>query len=103
MAARMDWTDAQTMRSDTRTFRQRCWSQIVRRDDLTTRGLPDRRENTLVDVAVQRARELRPTIPSHGMDAEALQALYTDGIISKDAHGLVAPVHDVIEDWAVIH
>ena len=103
MAARMDWTGAQSMPSDASTFRQRCWSQIVRRDDLTTRGLPDRREDTLVDIAVLRARELRPTVPSDGMDAEALQALRKDGIISRNAHGLVAPTHDVIEDWAIIH
>ena len=103
MAARVDWNGAQAMPSDVRTFRQKCWSQIVRRDDLPTRGLPDRRENTLVDVAVRRARELRPTVPSDGMDAEALQTLQSDGLISKDALGLVAPAHDAIEDWAVIH
>ena len=103
MAARMDWTPGQGMPSDVRTFRRRCWSQVVRRDDLTTAGLPGRRELTLVDVAVRRARELRPAVPSEGMDFEALEELHQDGILSKDAHGLVAPAHDVIEDWAVIH
>ncbi len=103
MAARMDWTPGQEMPSDVRTFRRRCWNQVVRRNDLTTGGLPDRRELALVEVAVRRARELRPAVPSEGMDVEALEALHKDGILSKDTHGLVAPAHDVIEDWAVIH
>ena len=103
MAARTDWTPGQGVPSDVRTFRRRCWSQVVRRDDLTAAGLPGRRELALVEVAVRRARELRPAVLSEGIDAEALEALHKDGIISKDAHGLVAPSHDVIEDWAVIH
>ena len=103
MAARMDWTPGQAVPSDVRSFRQRCWSQVVRRDDLTTAGLPGRRELTLVEVAVRRARELRPSVPNDGLDVEALEALHQDGIILKDAHGLVAPAHDVIEDWAVVN
>ena len=102
MAARMDWTPGQAVPSDVRSFRQRCWSQVVRRDDLTTAGLPGRRELTLVGVAVRRARELRPSVPSDGLDVEALEVLHQDGIILEDAHGLVAPAHDVIEDWAVV-
>ena len=102
MAARMDWTPGQAVPSDVRSFRQRCWSQVVRRDELTTAGLPGRRELTLVGVAVRRARELRPSVPSDGLDVEALEALRQDGIILEDAHGLVAPAHDVIEDWAVV-
>ena len=103
MAARMVWTDAQGMPSDASTFRQRCWSQVVRRDDLTTSGLPDRRERALCALAVRRARELRPSVPSDGIDAQALDELHKDGIVSKVANGLVAPAHDVIEDRAIIH
>ena len=103
MAARMDWTGEQDMPSDVRAFRQRCWSEVVRRDELTTAGLPDRRERALADLAVRRARELRPSVSIEGIDAEALDALRKDGIVSKDAHGLAAPAHDVIEDWAIIY
>ena len=103
MAARMVWTDAQGMPSDAITFRQRCWGQVVRRDDLTTSGLPDRREQALCALAVRRARELRPSVLSEGIDALALDELHKDGIVSRDVHGLVAPAHDVIEDWAIIH
>ncbi len=103
MAARMDWTGEQDLPSDVRAFRQSCWSGVVRRDDLVAGGLPDRRERALVDLAVRRARELRPSVSIDGVDAEALLALYGDGIISKEAHGLAAPAHDVIEDWAIVH
>ena len=103
MAARMDWTGEQDMPSDVRAFRQRCWSEVVRRDGLTKAGLPDRRERALIDLAVRRARELRPSVSIDGIDAEAFDALRKDGIVSKDAHRLAAPAHDVIEDWAIIH
>ena len=103
MAARMVWTDAQGMPSDANSFRQRCWGQVVRRDELTTSGLPDRREQALCALAVRRARELRSSVRSEGIDALALDELYKDGIVSRDVHGLVAPAHDVIEDWAIIH
>ena len=103
MAARMDWTSGQDMPSDVRAFRQRCWSEVVRRDSLTTAGLPDKRERTLVDLAVRRARELRPAVSVDGIDSESIDALYKDGIIAKFSHGLAAPSHDVIEDWAIVH
>ena len=90
------------MPSDVRTFRQKCWGEVVRRNALTTAGLPGRRERALVDLAVRRARELRPMVSVDGIDADALDALYKDGIVSKDVDGLAAPAHDVMEDWAII-
>lgn len=74
----------------------------MRRDGLTTAGIPDRRERALIDLSEKRARELRPFVPPDGMDSEALDALYKDGVVSKDAIGFVTPIHDVIEDWAII-
>ena len=103
MAAPMNWTSEQDTPSDVSEFRQRCWSEVVRRDDLTTAGMPDRRERALVDLAIRRARELRPSVPVDGIEAQALDVLHKDGIISKDGHGLAAPAHDVIEDWAIVH
>ena len=102
LAAKLDWLGEHDLPSDVIAFRQRCWNEIVRRDDLTVAGMPDRRERTLIDLAEKRARELRAFVPPDGMDFEALDALYKDGVLSKDADGFVAPVHDVIEDWAII-
>ena len=102
LAAKLDWLGEHDLPSDVITFRQRCWNEIVRRDHLTVAGMPDRRERTLIDLAEKRARELRAFVPTDAMDFEALDALYKDGVLNKDANGFVAPVHDVIEDWAII-
>ena len=102
MAARMDWSDRQNFPSDTRAFQKKWWSETVRKDGETAGGMPDRRERTLVDLAVRRARELRPSVPTDGMDAEALDGLRKDGIVAVEDGGLAAPAHDVIEDRAVI-
>ena len=103
MAANMDWSGHQAMPSDSRTFRETCWNLVVRQNSLTAAGMPDRRGQALVELSIRRARELRPFVPTDGIDAEALDALHKDGIVFKDGVGLAAPAHDVIEDWAIIH
>ena len=102
LAAKLDWLGEHDIPSDDIAFRRRCWSELARCDGLTMAGMPDRREHTLIDLAEKRARELRAFVPTDGMDSEALDALYKDGVVSKDINGFAAPVHDVIEDWAVI-
>ena len=101
MAARMDWSNRQDVPADVTAFRKKWWSEIVRNDAETADGLPDRREMTLVDLAVLHARELRPLVPTDGMDKVALDKLHKDGIVLMGEGGLAAPDHDVIEDWAV--
>ena len=103
LAAKLDWLGEYDLPTDVIALRRRCWSELARRDGLTLAGMPDRRERTLIGIAEKRARELRAFVPTDGMDSQALDALYKDGVVSKDANGFAAPVHDVIEDWAVIH
>lgn len=102
MAARMDWSDRQNVPADIIVFRKKWWSEVVRNDGETADGLPSRRGRALVDLAVRRARELRPSVPTSGMDERALDKLHKDGIVVVGDDGLAAPTHDVIEDWAVI-
>ena len=103
MAARMDWSNRQDIPADIMAFQKKWWSEIVRNDGDTMDGLPDRREQALVNLAVYRARELRPLVPTDGMDKGALDRLCKDGIVMMGDGGLAALAHDVIEDWAVIH
>ena len=102
MAARLDWSDRQNFPSDMTAFQKKWWSEMVRKDGETAGMMPGRRERTLVDLAVRRARELRPSVPTDGMDAGALDGLRKDGIVVVGDDGLAAPAHDVIEDRAVI-
>ena len=102
VAAKLDWTGRSDLPTDAVAFRRRCWSEVIRCDSVATAAMPDRRERALVSLSEKRARELRPFVPIDGIDEEALDRLFKDGIVSKDDNGFAAPVHDVIEDWAII-
>ena len=102
MAARMDWSEQQDIPQDIRSFREKYWSNVIRKDTMTAAGLPDLRERALIDLAVRRARELRPFVSMDGIDVQALDRLHNDGIVLKETQGFAAPAHDVIEDWAII-
>ena len=102
VAAKLDWTGKSDLPTDAAAFRRRCWSEVIRCDSVATAAMPDRRERALVTLSEKRARELRPFVPIDGIEEEALDRLFKDGIVSKDDNGFVAPIHDVIEDWAII-
>ena len=102
VAAKLDWTGKSDLPTDAAAFRRRCWTEVIRCDSVATAAMPDRRERALVSLSEKRARELRPFVPIDGIDEEALDRLFKDGIVSKDDHGFAAPIHDVIEDWAII-
>ena len=102
MGTRIDWTSGTAVPSGLTAFRQRCWNEVVRRNSHSVANLPTRREEALVDVALRRARELRAFVPTDGIDTTALEELRRDDLVDKDPYGLVSPVHDVIEDWAII-
>lgn len=103
-AAQMDWSDRETLPNDEREFRRRCWAEVIRRDGMSAEGMPLRREKAFEELAVRRARELRPYVNREELDAGALEALRVDGLIvaSSESSQLVAPAHDVLEDWAII-
>lgn len=102
MATKLDWGTAQELPSGTAAFRQKFWCEVVRRDSYPKSALPSRREKALVELSLRRARQLRAFVPVHHIDNEALEVLRADDIVSMDPNGLAAPVHDVIEDWAII-
>ena len=102
VAAKLDWTGKSDLPTDATAFRRRCWREVIRCDSVAAAAMPDRRERALVKLSEKRARELRPFVPIDGIDEEALDRLFKDGIVSKDDNGFAAPIHDVIEDWAII-
>ena len=102
MATRIDWALQEDAPAGVAAFRQRCWNEIVRRDSQSVSNLPTRRDEALVELALRRARELRAFVPADEIDGGALDKLVKDDLVTREPHGLVAPVHDVIEDWAII-
>jgi len=103
-AAQMDWSETEGLPTTEREFRRRCWREVIRRNAAAAGGMPQRRERTFLEVALRRARELRPFVPVEDLDATALGALQADGLIvfSPAASAMAASAHDVLEDWAII-
>ena len=102
MAARMTWPDPQDIPSSMRAFRERWWSDMVRGDGKNPSGPARLREQALVNLAMRRARQMRPSVTVGDIDPETLHALRSDGLIVMGNGELAAPAHDVIEDWAVM-
>ncbi len=103
-AARMDWSGAGSFPGDERAFRSRCWREVVCRDAVAGAGLPRRREQVFMELALRRARALSPYVRCDDLDPEAVEELRKDDVVvvSKETSALAAPAHDVLEDWAII-
>ena len=104
IAARMTWSEAGDFPGDEREFRLRCWEDVVRNNAVAGGGLPQRREVAFVELAIRRARDLIPYVSIAGLDAEALDALNKDSLVtfSPNTASLASPAHDVLEDWAIL-
>ncbi|WP_019594344.1 hypothetical protein [Thioalkalivibrio sp. ALM2T] len=103
-AAQMDWSDTEVLPTNEREFRSRCWREVIRRNAAAVDGMPDRRERVFEEVALRRARQLRPFVGIEDLDAGALESLRNDGLIDfpPEISSMAAPGHDVLEDWATI-
>ena len=87
-----------------REFRALFWQHIVRVDHRTAHGMPCRRQEVFVQVALRRARALSLYASCGDLDNEAIAALFGDSLIisSPQSANIVAPSHDVLEDWAIL-
>lgn len=103
MAARMTWTAP--FPTDARGFRQRVWSQVVRRDEYQDSGMPTRRGNAFLEVVRRRARSLEAYVPCDDLDPSVVQELRRDMLVaaSPENPDALAPADDVLEDWALQH
>lgn len=103
-ASQMDWSATEALPTDEREFRRRCWGEVIRLNAAAADGMPQRRERVFEEVALRRARQLRPFVAVGDLDAGALDVLRADSLIvaSSEASSMAAPGHDVLEDWAVI-
>jgi hypothetical protein len=103
-AIQIPWTDARPLPQSEREFRTRFWQEIVRADHHPAGGMPRRREDAFVQIALRRARALNLYAGCGDLDAEVVGALRRDSLIvsSEQSGVLVAPAHDVLEDWAIL-
>ena len=103
-ATQMPWPEHRPPPESERAFRERFWGEIVRVNHNTADGMPRRRQDAFVEVALRRARALKLYSPRDGLDDEAVNKLIHDSLVttSDRTDSLVAPAHDVLEDWAIL-
>jgi hypothetical protein len=103
-ALQVSWRSEDPLPQSEREFRRRIWREIVRADHHSAAGMPQRREKAFVQVALRRARALTLYAPCTDLDEEAIGALRRDSLVvsSEGAAVLLAPAHDVLEDWAIL-
>lgn len=101
MAARMTWTAP--FPTDARGFRQRVWSQVVRRDEYQENGMPTHRANAFLEVVRRRAQSLEAYVPCDDLNPSVIQELRRDMLVaaSPENPDALAPADDVLEDWAL--
>lgn len=83
-------------------FRAAVWRDVIAKEYIRTGGMPLKRSQTFLDVAVSRAKQMVYGIPEIDFDSETLLKLEEDNLIRRDvSKGSVSPAHDVLEDWAL--
>lgn len=105
IAARIKWSEYQSVPKSEREFRNRCWSEVIRSDINTAEGLSRKRGEVFQALALRRAKKLKPFVKCEDLDSSTIEALRKDDLISysNQSYALAAPAHDVLEDWAVIN
>ena len=104
-ALQIQWSEGRPLPQSERELRTLFWREIVRADHLSAGGMPRRREDVFVQIALRRARQLTLYADCGDLDSEAVDGLRHDSLIvsSQQSDRLVAPAHDVLEDWAILH
>ena len=103
-ALQISWSADRSLPESERDFRAVFWQQIIRAEDRSAAGMPRRRDEAFREIALRRAQALAPYVPCDDLDAAVVDSLRHDSLIAFAAAdaSLVAPAHDVLEDWAIL-
>lgn len=103
-ALQISWSEDRPIPESEREFRALFWRQVIRVEQRLVPGVPRRREETFVQIALRRARALALHVTCDDLDPEIVDGLRCDSLIvsSEQNAMLVAPAHDVLEDWAIL-
>ena len=105
MALRIQWSEQGLLPQSKREFRDLFWREIVRAEHRYPAGMPQQREKTFVEISLRRARALTLYANCGDLDPVVVENLRGDSLIlrSHESGSLLAPAHDVMEDWAILH
>ena len=84
-----------------REFIDTVWQHVIAKEQERINGMPGRRRQVFIDLAVQRAKKMVYGVPERGFDSDVLLNLEADDLARRDKKSLVSPAHDVFEDWAL--
>jgi hypothetical protein len=103
-ALQIVWSAERPLPQSERELRLLFWQEIVRADHRGAGGMPRRRENVFMQIALRRAQALTLYANCGDLDPEIIDGLRRDSLIvsSQQSAVLAAPAHDVLEDWAIL-
>ena len=83
-------------------FRTAVWRDVISKEQVRVGGMPLKRRQAFVNIAVNRAKKMVYGVPEVEFDSDAVLKLEEDNLVHRDyKNGLVSPAHDVLEDWAI--
>ena len=101
----INWSEERPLPQSEREFRQLFWRDIVRVEQRPADGMPNLREKAFVEVALRRARALTMYVDCDDLNPEVVALLRRDSLLInyQEDSSFLAPAHDVMEDWAILH
>jgi hypothetical protein len=80
------------------------WNRLVKNDLDKAGGMPKKREDAFIEIAVKRAKSMKMFIQPDNADPVAVDFLENDNIIvQNNSTGTYSPAHDILEDWALTY
>ena len=91
-----------TPKDGEKEFRAAVWRDVIAREQERMSGMPLKRRQTFINIAVKRAKQMTYGVPESGFDSDAVFKLEEDNLVRRNLkNSLVIPAHDVLEDWAL--
>ncbi len=82
-------------------FRDAVWRDAIAKEQERANGMPTKRRQTFINIAVRRAKQMVYGVPDTLFDENAVLKLEEDNLVRRNKNGLVSPAHDLLEDWAL--
>lgn len=103
-ALQISWSKDKPLPQSESELRTRFWKEIVRAEDRVAKGMPRKREEAFIKIALGRAQKLDLYVACPDLDSEVVESLRYDSLIvySERNNDLMAVAHDVLEDWAIL-
>ncbi|MDF3124374.1 hypothetical protein [Rheinheimera sp. 1928-s] len=83
-------------------FKEIVWKTVIAKEADRKFGMPDRRKQTFINIARERAKKMLFGIRASGFDSEVVAKLEEDNLVLRDERSsTISLMHDVLEDWAL--